>query len=75
VTAYAIVQRVPNPTPRLRQPAVDARRDLVPLAPPDAASVPRLEADDPDGLAERVAAIRAAIAQTTWYLFSPDGWR
>ena len=74
MTAYAIVQRVPNPTPRLRQPAVDARGDLAALA-PDAAALPRLEADDPEGLADRVAAMRAAFAQATWYLFNPDGWR
>jgi hypothetical protein len=75
VTAYAIVERVANPTPRLRQPVGDAPRDLVPLALPDGASLPRLEADDPEGLADRVAAIRMAFAQATWYLFNPDGWR
>jgi hypothetical protein len=73
--AYAIVQRVPNTTPRLRQPAGDARRALMTLGLPDAAYLPRLEAVDPDGLTDRVAAIRAAFAQTTWYLFNPDGWR
>jgi len=37
--------------------------------------VPRLEADDPESLADRIAAVRAAFAQTTWYLFNPEGWR
>ena len=75
MTAYAIVQRVANPMPRLRQAGIDARRDVAAPAPPDAASSPRLEAEDPEGLADRLAAIRAAFAQTTWYLFNPDGWR
>ena len=75
MTAYVIVQRVPNRTPRLRLTGNAVRGNPVPPAPPDAASVPRLEADDPESLADRIAAVRAAFAQTTWYLFNPEGWR
>jgi hypothetical protein len=77
VTAYAIVQRVPNPAPRLRRTGlwpgagIDGAQPLLPEQLP----TPRLEADDPEGLAERFAAVRAAFAQTTWYLLNPDGWR
>jgi hypothetical protein len=74
VTAYTIVQRVPNATPRLRLAGTDVSRGAPPLA-IDSVSLPRLEAEDPEGLADRVAAIRAALAETTWYLFNPDGWR
>ena len=78
MTAYAIVQRVPNATARLRPPGTELSPDSTDAAPPgapDAASLPALEADDPDTLADRLAALRAALAQTTWYLFNPDGWR
>jgi hypothetical protein len=74
VTAYAIVQRVPNATPRLRFAPIDAPGDAPPPA-VERVPAPVLEAEDPEGLAERIAAIRAALAQTTWYLFNPDGWR
>jgi hypothetical protein len=78
VTAYAIVQRVPNATPRLRPPD-NARspdwRDLAPPSAPDVASLPALEADDDGSLTDRLAAVRAALAQTTWYLLNSDGWR
>lgn len=74
VEAYAIVQRVPNATPRLRLAGVEVPPDVPPAA-LESMSSPRLEAEDPEGLADRVAAIRAALAQTTWYLFNPDGWR
>jgi hypothetical protein len=71
--AYAIVQRVPNATPRLRLKVGEVLGG--PAAPVDTASLPRLEAEDPDSLADRLVAVRAALAQTTWYLFNPDGWR
>ena len=79
VTAYAIVQRVPSAPPRLRRTCTDAAHDAADLAaqPPPVASVslPQLEADDPDTLADRIAALRTGLAQATWYLFSPEGWR
>jgi len=78
VTAYAIVQRVPNATPRLRpsdNELCEHPSDAPAPIAPNAASVPALEEDEPESLADRVTALRAALAQTTWYLFNPDGWR
>jgi hypothetical protein len=78
VTAYAIVDRVPNAAPRLRLVDLDVRPDGAPdlaSATLEAASLPQLETEDDESLADRIAAVRTAFAQTTWYLFSPDGWR
>jgi hypothetical protein len=77
VTAYAIVQRVPSPAPRLRRMGLSPDAGMGGAQPlvPEPLLRPRLEAEDAEGLAERIAAIRAAFAQTTWYLFNPDGWR
>ena len=77
MTAYAIVQRVPNPAPRFRRMGLSPDAGIGGAQPilPEPLPLPRLEAEDPEGLAERIAAVRAAFAQTTWYLFNPDGWR
>jgi hypothetical protein len=79
VTAYAIVQRVPAAPPRLRSTRGDVRLEtaasVAPPLPLEARALPRLEADDPESLADRVVAIRTALGQTTGYLFSPEAWR
>jgi hypothetical protein len=79
VTAYAIVQRVPDATPRLRLTrignSVDPAANGAPAARLEQAASLRLEADDRESFADRLAALRTALSQTTWYLFNPDGWR
>jgi hypothetical protein len=79
--AYAIVQRVPAGRPRLGlagagrrdEPGTSLRQGRPAL---EAQSAVRIEGDEADEtLAGRLDALRAAFAQTTWYLFNPEGWR
>ena len=81
MVAYAVVQRVATVGPRFGRAAAKRAPEADPAAGAADAiagslSGPVLESDSgPEALADRVASLRSALAQATWYLFNPEGWR
>ncbi len=78
--SYAAMARIERPAVRglawrtvRGQEADDALQ--APAGPMEPVAHPAIEPGDGEGLGERLADLRAAWAQTTFYLFSPEAWR
>lgn len=78
--SYAAMGRIERPA--VRALAWQAGRQAAlhdglpaPPGPIEPAAHPAIEPDDDEGLAQRLADLRIAWAQTTFYLFSPEAWR
>jgi len=77
MTTYAVVERLGGVSLRLGpigrgEPNASAEPAFVALPLP---ALVDLTPTFPDALRDRVAAIREAWSQATWYLFNPEGWR
>ena len=77
MTTYAVVERLGGVSLRLGpagcgEPGASAEAASVALPPPTLVDLTPVL---PDTLRNRVASIREAWSQATWYLFNPEGWR
>ena len=77
MTTYAVVERLGGVSLRLGpvgrgEPDASAEPASVALR---TSALVDLTPTIPDRLPDRLASIREAWSQATWYLFNPEGWR